>query len=311
MQEIQKFTLGTAVLAGGKSSRMGQNKVLMEYQNRRFLDRICEELRGFDEKPCISAAMPGEYEDLGLSVVCDEHREIGPMEGIRQVLIHTSCDYVFVCAGDMPFITGDLVRYMAEFISSDYDCYCMVDEDHIHPLCAIYSKKILPVIEELIEQGQYRLMQILRRVRTKYIRLESSCFDKKQLRNINTREEYESLSLPLIFCVSGVKDSGKTGLIIKLINEFIRDGYRVGVIKHDGHEYAMDQEGLKDSAYPKVEVVRRAVSEHKVCATEHLIAVATDVVTQDAVNCPVYDMNDIAGIYACILGYFGISGRLR
>ena len=70
-------------------------------------------------------------------------------------------------------------------------------------------------------------------------------------------------------------------------------------------------EGLKDSAYPKVEVVRRAVSEHKVCATEHLIAVATDVVTQDAVNCPVYDMNDIAGIYACILVYFGISGRLR
>lgn len=136
-----KFTLGTAVLAGGKSSRMGQNKVLMEYQNRRFLDRICEELRGFDEKPCISAAIPGEYEDLGLPVVCDEHREIGPMEGIRQVLIHTSCDYVFVCAGDMPFITGDLVRYMAEFISSDYDCYCMVDEDHIHPLCAIYSKK--------------------------------------------------------------------------------------------------------------------------------------------------------------------------
>ena len=47
MQEMQKFTLGTAVLAGGKSSRMGQNKVLMEYQNRRFLDRICEELRGF------------------------------------------------------------------------------------------------------------------------------------------------------------------------------------------------------------------------------------------------------------------------
>lgn len=358
MQELQKFTLGTAVLAGGKSSRMGQNKVLMEYQNRRFLDRICEELQGFDEKPCISAAMPGEYEDLGLPVVCDEYREIGPMEGIRQVLIHTSCDYVFVCAGDMPFITGDLVRYMAEFISSDYDCYCMVDEDHIHPLCAVYSKKILPVIEELIEQGQYRLMQILRRVRTKYIRLESSCFDKKQLRNINTREEFESLSLPLIFCVSGIKDSGKTGLIIKLINEFIRDGYRVGVIKHDGHEYAMDQEGtdtyrfteagarisaiysdtqssvnrkgkvtaedmiaackdvdvlilegMKNSDYPKIEVVRRAVSDRPVCAMEHLMAVATDVVPQDSVKCPVYDINDVAGIYSCILSYFGISGR--
>ena len=188
-------------------------------------------------------------------------------------------------------------------------------------------------------------MQILRRVRTKYIRLENSCFDKKQLCNINTREEFESLSLPLIFCVSGVKDSGKTGLIIKLINEFIRDGYRVGTdtyrfteagaqisaiysgtqssVNRKGKVTAEDMiaacgdvdvlilEGLKDSAYPKVEVVRRAVSEHTVCATEHLIAVATDVVTQDVVNCPVYDMNDIAGIYACILGYFGISWRLR
>ncbi len=358
MQEMRKFTLGTAVLAGGKSSRMGQNKVLMEYQNRRFLDRICEELQGFDEKPCISAAMPGEYEDLGLPVVCDENREIGPVEGIRQVLIHTSCDYVFVCAGDMPFITGDLVRYMAEFISSDYDCYCMVDEEHIHPLCAVYSKKVLPVIEELIGQGLYRLMQILRRVRTKYIRLENSCFDKNTLRNINTREEYESLRLPLVFCVSGIKDSGKTGLIIKLINEFIQDGYRVGVIKHDGHEYAMDLEGtdtyrfaeagakisaiysgtqssvnrkgkvtaedmisacrdvdililegLKDSAYPKIEVVRRAISDQPVCAAEHLIAVATDVVTQDSVKCPVYDINDVTGIYSCILSYFGIAGR--
>ena len=58
-------------------------------------------------------------------------------------------------------------------------------------------------------------------------------------------------------------------------------------------------------------MVRREVSEHKVCATEHLIAVATDVVMQDAVNCPVYDINDIAGIYTCILGYFGISRRLQ
>ena len=357
-EEVRSFTLGTAVLAGGKSSRMGQNKVLMEYQNRRFLDRICDELQGFDEKTCISAASRGDYEDLGLPVVCDENREIGPMEGIRQILRHTSCDYVFICAGDMPFISGDLVRYMAEFISSDYDCYCMVDEEHIHPLCAVYSKKVLPVIEELIAQGQYRLLQILRRVRTKYIRLESSCFDKKQLRNINTREEYEQLLLPMIFCISGIKDSGKTGLIIRLINEFIKDGYSVGVVKHDGHEYVMDHEGtdtwrfteagaqisaiysktqysvngkknasaeemiascqgmdvvilegLKDSAYPKVEVVRREISEQTVCDKEHLIAVATDVVTQDAVKCPVYDINDTAGIYSCILRYFGMEKK--
>ena len=121
---------------------------------------------------------------------------------------------MFICAADMPFITKELVAYMTEFISSDYDCYCMMDEDHIHPLCAIYSGNVLSVIKELIDKGQYRLMNILHAGRTKYIRLETSCFDKRVVKNINTKEEYVRLVLPVVFCVSGVKDSGKTGLIV-------------------------------------------------------------------------------------------------
>lgn len=102
---------------------------------------------------------------------------------------------------------------------------------------------MLPVIKELIDKGQYRLMNILHAGRTKYIRLETSCFDKRVVKNINTKEEYVRLVLPVVFCVSGVKDSGKTGLIVKLINEFITQDYTVAVIKHDGHEYEMDHEG--------------------------------------------------------------------
>ena len=73
--------------------------------------------------------------------------------------------------------------------------------------------------------------------------VETSCFDKRVVKNINTKEEYVRLVLPVVFCVSGVKDSGKTGLIVKLINEFITQDYTVAVIKHDGHEYEMDHEG--------------------------------------------------------------------
>lgn len=351
------WKLGAAVLAGGKSSRMGQNKVLLEYENVRFLDRICKELGGFEEL-LVSAAEKGDYAYSGYRVVCDENREIGPIEGIRRVLQSTSCDYVFICAGDMPFVKKELVQYMQEFISSDYDCYCLVDEEHIHPLCAIYSKAVLPVVEELVAAGQYRLLKLLNRVRTKYIRLEWSCFDKKVVRNINTRQEYQQLSLPVVFCVSGIKDSGKTGLIIRLINEFIKDGFSVGVIKHDGHEYKMDYEGTdtfrfqeagakksviysdtrysingmekvevswliqrmentdivilegqKASAYPKIEVVRREVSDKSICPPQTLIALATDVVSPDEVPCPVYGLEDTEGIYGCLKRYFGLAGR--
>ncbi|MCH5342681.1 MAG: molybdopterin-guanine dinucleotide biosynthesis protein B [Acetatifactor sp.] len=348
--------ISIGVLAGGKSSRMGQDKALLAIDDQRFLDRITKELGAFNEV-LLSVANKGDYADTGLPAFVDEHREIGPLEGIYQLVKHASNEYVFVCAVDMPFVTAELVEYMAEFISSDHDCYVMTDEEHIHPLCAIYSKAVLPVIEELITEGRYRLREIFKRVRTKYIRLETSCFETKVLRNINTKEEYAKLVLPVVFCVSAVKDSGKTGLIIKLINEFIREGYRVGAIKHDGHDYVMDYEGTdtnrffeagavvssifsdtkssiqlagkrtleemidfakkhcdiiviegaKYSLHPKIEVVRGAVSDSLVCDEHTLICVATDILSQDSVSCPIYGLDDVGGIFLCVKKYFGLE----
>lgn len=352
---MNHIKLGAGVLAGGKSTRMGQNKALLQLNDRRFIDRITDELSTFNEV-LISAAAKGTYEELGFPVVYDEHEDIGPIEGIYRILKEAKEEYVFICAADMPFIKKELVSYMAEFISSDYDCFCLMDEEHIHPLCAIYSKRMLGLIEELIAKGQYRLMNILNGVRTKYIRLEMTCFDKKIVKNINTRDEYKRLVLPVVFCVSAEKDSGKTGLIIKLINEFIKEGYSVGVIKHDGHDYVMDHEGtdtyrfraagavcsaifsgtqfsvnesrtvsieqmiekcndvdvliiegMKASAYPKIEVVRRKISTKSVCNPDSLICIATDVVSQSEVKCPVFGLDDTEGIFLCLKKFFGLE----
>lgn len=352
-----KMNISTGILAGGKSTRMGKNKALLTVNEKRFINKIADELSSFSEV-LISAAEKGTYEDMGLCVVYDEHRDIGPLEGIYQLLNAAQEEYVFICAADMPFITKELVSYMTEFVCSDYDCYVLMDEEHIHPLCGIYSKKMLAQVCACIESGNFRLMKLLNGVRTKYIKLEYTSFDKKVVKNINTRAEYQELILPVVFCVSGIKDSGKTGLIIKLINEFIKEGYAVSVIKHDGHDYVMDHEGtdtfrfrsagaglsaifsptqfsmncqreiaveelltlvkksqksdiiiiegLKQAPYPKVEVVRKAVSDTSVCSPENLICIATDCLSQNAVKCPVYDIDDIEGIFLCVKKYFGL-----
>ncbi|MCD8039214.1 MAG: molybdopterin-guanine dinucleotide biosynthesis protein MobB [Lachnospiraceae bacterium] len=243
MEMRKHMKISAGILAGGKSSRMGKNKALLTINQRRFIDKIADELGSFSEV-LISAADKGDYEDMGLEVVYDGHRDIGPIEGIYRILSAAKEEYVFICAADMPFITKELVQYMTEFVCSDYDCYVMEDDEHIHPLCGIYSKRMLDKVCACIESGDYRLMRLLDSVRTKYIKLEDTSFDKRVVKNINTRAQYRELVvLPAVFCVSGVKDSGKTGLIIKLINEFIREGYVVNVIKHDGHDYVMDYEG--------------------------------------------------------------------
>ncbi len=255
-QYNEKISVG--ILAGGESSRMGQNKALIQIGKERIIDRLTSEFASYPEV-IISAAEHGIYEELGLKVVYDEHRKTGPIEGIRRVLSCAAGEYVFICAADMPYVSRDLVAYLSGYISSDYDCYVIADEDHIQPLCAIYSKKVLPVIEELISEGRYRLREIFGRVSTRYVSLEYTDFDKKTVRNINTKEDLKEISKPAVFCVSGFSDSGKTGLIVRLINEFIDDGMTVGVIKHDGHDCHTDMPGSDTDSFRKAGAVCTSV----------------------------------------------------
>lgn len=46
-----------------------------------------------------------------------------------------------------------------------------------------------------------------------------------------------------IFGISGWKNSGKTGLAVRLVAEFTRRGYRISTIKHAHHDFDIDKVG--------------------------------------------------------------------
>ena len=342
------MNLSAAILVG-QSTRMGRDKALLMLNRRTFIEHLAREL-SVCEEVFISAAAPRSYSDYGLEVLVDEHQGIGPIEGIRHSLLHACSDYVFFCAVDMPFVCREMILYLSEFISSDYDAYVFCEKDKVHPLCGIYSKAALPACEELIEEGQYRMMSLLSRIRTKYVNIETSCFGPDRLRNINTPEDYQAILRPHVFCVSGVKNSGKTSLVERLIPAFTKEGLSVAVIKHDGHSFECDVEGtdsdrfyragaaatavfsasqsffrvrrqmdpdelirqmgdvdviiiegLKNSSFPKVEVVRGEVSDRCVCDNRSLLCVASDTPLMESVPCQVFHLDDTEGILHCII----------
>ena len=361
------------ILAGGRSSRMGRDKALLELNEQKFIDLLVQELSGCC-KVMISAAHQDDYAGYGVPVIADETKGIGPIEGIRQALRSSGSDYVFVCAVDTPFVRKEMIQYLAEFISSDYDAFVFRDGNRIHPHIGIYSRTALPAIEEMIGEKQYRLTELLSRIRTKYVDIGTSCFDRKVLRNINTPDDYLAIlnqdapadssatrsmdapadspagRRPLVFCVSGVKNSGKTHLVERLIHSFTEKGMSVGVIKHDGHSFECDVpgtdsdrfyragamatavfsasqsfirlrreagveelirqmenadvviiEGLKYSSLPKVEVIRKEVSDRSICDSRTLLCIASDAALSEEMPCPVFDLDDTEGILKCIM----------
>lgn len=68
---------------------------------------------------------------------------------------------------------------------------------------------------------------------------------------------------PFIFAVSGYKNSGKTTLIASLIPELKKRGYKVAVIKHDGHDFDSDVPGTDSYCFQKAGAYGTAVYSSK------------------------------------------------
>lgn len=190
---MNKPPVSVGILAGGRSSRMGRDKALLPVGSETMIAKIAKELSCFSEV-LISAAEEGIYDVPGCSVCCDEHREIGPMEGIRQVLAAAGEEYVFICAADMPFVTRELAGWLAEKTAPEYDCVVLTSGGRPEPLCAVWSRKLIPTVEKLIAEGRYRLRDVFENCSVRYVPLESSGFGKEVLRNINTPEEYAEIA---------------------------------------------------------------------------------------------------------------------
>ena len=196
--------IGCAILAGGKSSRMGSDKAFLEYEGKKFITQIAEELSWFDER-IIARGGNSRFEsalEREWTVIPDIYPDHGPMGGLHAALSACESDALFVVTCDMPLIESELVRELCEWMQETdsgeervdaYDVVISVGEGgKIHPLCGVYRKSVLPVLEEQIISDQNRMMAALKKLRVKYVTVDTPA-KERQLANVNTPEDYEKL----------------------------------------------------------------------------------------------------------------------
>lgn len=260
------------ILAGGDNRRMeGKKKLLLTREGRTFGQWICGAFAGL-EGVYLSVAGPetpggAEAADeavsgmaaLGLKQISDQYGHIGPKGGIASGLSQCDADALFVAACDMPFIDQAAVERMLERFRENPGVIVAATGKKVHPLFGIYPKKVLPVLEEQIKKGDYRMMDVLNEVPHEIVNFGEAA---KALRNINTIEQYAGLNQkkkPIIFAVSGYKNTGKTTLLTKVIPVLTARGYKVAVIKHDGHDFESDVPGTDSYRHQKAGAYGTAV----------------------------------------------------
>ncbi len=113
------------------------------------------------------------------------------MMGLYTGLENSSSDYNFVTTCDTPFLKIELVQYLIENVDG---CDAFVPEWHgmIEPLCTVYSKKCIPYIEKLLDQGRVRAF--FKYVNVKFVPEKIlKKIDRRGLSffNVNTVKDYE------------------------------------------------------------------------------------------------------------------------
>ena len=180
------------ILAGGKSSRMGKNKASLTWNGDTFLHTLIDACRDFPEI-YVSVDDREKYRDLSCTLVEDEEKEYGPLEGIYQVLKQMDAPYAVMLATDMPMISREFLKALVSNITGEEDCLVLRREGRPQPLCSVYAKSILPVVEHMRRNREHKPGLLFQRVNTRYLDLEELGFGEAVIANVNTPEEYEQL----------------------------------------------------------------------------------------------------------------------
>ena len=184
------------ILAGGKSSRFGENKALARIEDQPLIERTVSLLGQFFPKVYIIANTPDDYQYLGLEIRTDIIKDRGPLGGIHAGLTASTHFYNFVTACDMPFLNQHLIRYLSGNLAG-FDLVVPRFFGRLQPLCAVYTKACLPQIERQLANGELRLTGLIKAVNSRVIEEdEITAIDPagRSFANINTREDYAAIS---------------------------------------------------------------------------------------------------------------------
>jgi len=184
------------ILAGGKSSRLGQSKALQIIEGKSLIQWVVDRLAILSTEIIISTAH-GEAIPCSSAVrvktVADIYPGKGPLVGIYSGLIASSSPRAIVIGCDTPFLSVSLLEYMTQ-VCSTFDVVVPRIKNKLEPLCAVYSKNCSGPIQGLLEQDELRIRKLFSMVKVKYVEEdEINRFDPKHLSffNINSQADLE------------------------------------------------------------------------------------------------------------------------
>lgn len=180
-----KDQISGVVLAGGKSSRFGQDKGLFPFRGKALVDHAIDILKPICSEILISTNNPDAYGFTGQKTIADIHAGCGPIGGMHSGLFNASGQIVLFLGCDMPFVDSKVFSFLLENIGRKHAAVA-VHNGFRETLCMALKKDSLPLVEQAISEKKYKILEMLELLNVSYPELSTQPFYHKEMfYNIN------------------------------------------------------------------------------------------------------------------------------
>ncbi|TET34729.1 MAG: molybdenum cofactor guanylyltransferase [Anaerolineales bacterium] len=190
-----------AVQAGGKSSRMGEDKALIHLGGIPLIERVLTRIDGLADEILITTNRPKTLAHLNLRMVGDEVPGAGALHGLKTALSAARGEVVLILSCDTPFVSRELLEHLLDR-AHEADVIVPKHGDKYEPLQAVYNRaRCLPAVEAALVSGERRMVSFYPQVRV--LPIEEHVLSKLDpsglsFFNVNTAEDLERAEQLLI-----------------------------------------------------------------------------------------------------------------
>ena len=187
--------ISAVLLAGGKSRRMGRDKLSLPQNGVTVLEAAVERFSEKFDKVYISVNEASRYENINVPKIEDIYKDCGPLGGLHAALKICEGEGVFLSASDLPFSSPEIAEKMIE-MTGDYDICITADENgRFEPLFGFYRKSVLETAEELLKKGTYKMIALYDKHPPLILTpaMLGEIWDAKNFENMNCPEDFDRL----------------------------------------------------------------------------------------------------------------------
>ncbi|AJQ29039.1 molybdenum cofactor guanylyltransferase [Pelosinus fermentans] len=187
--------ISAIILAGGKSTRMGQDKASLPWGDHDILHSIIECMEKISQDILVISNQPRRLPS-SVRVLTDIIPQCGPLSGIHAGLHYAKYATTFVISCDMPFVIPEAVQTILNYAAANKERDAVLPLYHgkIQPLFASYQKSSLPIIEQSLCAGHYKVSSLCNLLHSFYLSEElwpSTINLELLFKNLNSFPDYQ------------------------------------------------------------------------------------------------------------------------